>query len=400
LYKAATNGRGFICDDTAGGGHDRISWRRLNGCDDKADRLPHLETGLRMSRIVWRYAFIAACLLILGGCQWLPTLSREPVVFNPFPQLSRVAVAPFFNLSAEPTVDGRQFALSYAAELQSIPGFEVVPVGVVEQKMQEYGLLVGGGAQGPAAARALAQLLNVDAVVIGAITDYTPYYPPRCGLEVEWYSANPGFHPIPPGYGLPWGTQEEEEIPDELIFEAERALAREQLKTQEPAYTPVELMPVTPTMPTESPAADGDAETEARTTRDGVRLLNGETPDEAAARNTDVAGDAPLALPPDWPDPRGFAPRGPQPQRPELRESNEPVLRHVNLYRGTDPVFTSALETYVFYRDDARFGGWQSYLQRSDDFNRFCCHLHISEMLTARGGAGQTRVVIRTPTGR
>jgi len=34
------------------------------------------------------------------------------------------------------------------------------------------------------------------------VTDYTPYYPPRCGLRVEWYAANSGFHEIPPGYGL------------------------------------------------------------------------------------------------------------------------------------------------------------------------------------------------------
>ena len=45
--------------------------------------------------------------------------------------------------------------------------------------------------------------MGVDAVVIGTVTDFTPYYPPRCGLRVEWYAANSGFHEIPPGYGLP-----------------------------------------------------------------------------------------------------------------------------------------------------------------------------------------------------
>ena len=87
-------------------------------------------------------------------------------------------------------------ATAYAAELQSVPGFEVVPVGVAEAKMQEY-RIVFNGKNGPAEARKLAQLLDVDAVVVGAITDFTPYYPPRVGLDVEWYSANAGFHPIP-----------------------------------------------------------------------------------------------------------------------------------------------------------------------------------------------------------
>ena len=59
---------------------------------------------------------------------------------------------------------------------------------------------------------------------------------------------------------------------------------------------------------------------------------------------------------------------------------------------------TEALASYYYFRDDARFGGWQAYLQRSNDFVRFCCHMHISEMLSARGGAGETRVVWRWPT--
>ena len=39
--------------------------------------------------------------------------------------------------------------------------------------------------------RALARLLEVDAVVVGAITDYDPYYPPRIGMHVEWFSPQP-----------------------------------------------------------------------------------------------------------------------------------------------------------------------------------------------------------------
>ena len=50
-------------------------------------------------------------------------------------------------------------------------------------------------------------------MVVGAVTDYSPYYPPRMALHVEWYAANPNFHPIPPGYGLPWGTPEERRHP-------------------------------------------------------------------------------------------------------------------------------------------------------------------------------------------
>ena len=68
-------------------------------------------------------------------------------------------------------------------------------------------------------------------------------------------------------------------------------------------------------------------------------------------------------------------------------------MTHTRIYHGNDSEFTEALASYYHFRDDARFGGWQNYLQRSDDFIRFCCHMHISEMLSARGGAGETRVV-------
>ena len=72
-------------------------------------------------------------------------------------------------------------------------------------------------------------------------------------------------------------------------------------------------------------------------------------------------------------------------------------MTHTRIYHSDDPVFAEALAGYVRLRNDDRIGGWESYLQRSDDFIRFCCHLHIAEMLSARGGAGQTRVVCEWP---
>lgn len=183
-----------------------------------------------------------AGMVLLGapGCSLiLPDVSHEPVVHNPFPQLNKVAIAPFFNQSDEPTVDGRRFALAYFAELQAIPGFEVVPLGVVENAIIENQVDLSH----PGEARRLANILGVDAVVIGSVTDYTPYYPPRCGLRVEWYAANTGFHEIPPGYGLPWGTPQEEYIPAPLVFESEFALAKAQLATQTPACRPMSLEP-------------------------------------------------------------------------------------------------------------------------------------------------------------
>lgn len=75
-------------------------------------------------------------------------------------------------------------------------------------------------------------------------------------------------------------------------------------------------------------------------------------------------------------------------------------MSHTRIYRGDDRTLAEALSNYFYLRDDHRGGGWRVYLQRSDDFIRFCCHMHIAEMLTARGGGGQTRVVWRWPDDR
>ncbi len=128
--------------------------------------------------------------LMNAGC-----IVTQLEVTNPIPGLSTVAVAPFFNISHEPAVDGRRFALAYFTELQKTPGFQVVPVGVAEQAIHDYGLQMDN----PADAVRLAEILNVDAVVVGAVTDYDPYYPPRIGLQVSWYSPQqwPFFPGVP-----------------------------------------------------------------------------------------------------------------------------------------------------------------------------------------------------------
>jgi hypothetical protein len=368
---------------------------------------------------------LGTSLVAFGGCHLIiPDVSHQPVVQNPFPQLSRVAVAPFFNQSDEETVDGRAFALAYFAELQAVPGFEVVPLGVVEEAILEHQIDLSSAG----AARRLAQVLGVDAVVIGAITDYQPYYPPRCGLRVEWYAANPGFHEIPPGYGLPWGTPQEEFIPAPLVFEAEMALARAQLATQSPVCPPAEMVPPlapanAPAMPATTPHGPPATEATEKSEADeidgggpvaaayqqeelppgdsGERRANAPAQSESLdATATTGAVGAPIALPPDWPDERGFIPPPPSPTRPPCVAYDGPVITHTRIYQGSDGDFTAALASYYHFRNDARFGGWQNYLQRSDDFIRFCCHLHISEMLSARGGAGETRVVWRWPESR
>jgi hypothetical protein len=327
-------------------------------------------------------AILAALVLLttLSGCRFVPDVHRVPNVRNPFPQLSRVAVVEFFNGTTDDSViDGLEFAIAYSHQLQAIPGYEVVPPDVVrgqirrlQMEPRDLGL--------PGNRRKLADALGVDAIVTGIVTEFSPYYPPRLGMQVDWYAANPCFHPIPPGYGLPWGTTAEEDIPESIVYEAELALAKAQLKTQTPDP------PLTP----EQRAGD------AIFASNGAGDASKQTDD---AKLESIDGE-PIAtgngkLPADWPDPRGLVPHGPSTTQPQCIETNEPVMTHIRVYDGHDAQFTAALRNYYAFRDDARFGGWQSYLQRSSDFIGFCCHLHLSEMLVARGGAGKTRLAWR-----
>ncbi len=335
-----------------------------------------------------RYLAFGILLVVITGCTAIPDIVHQPTYHNPFPQLSRVAVLPFYNQSDDPTIDQDQVAIAYYNELQAIPGFEVIPVGVAKQ------LVVASGISPRSSQdfQELARYMDVDAIVVGSVTEFDPYYPPRMGISVRWYAANPSYHPIPAGYGLPWGTSQEEFIPESLVFEAEFALAKEQLKTQSPPTPDQEarsIATVSQTSTEELLAPTGQPEP--------IGQPSGAMPFEGSVGSGLVA---PPQLPADWPDPRGFVPAPPSSERPPARPQTEPVLSHTRLYHGNDAEFTKRLANYVYFRDDARFGDWQAYLQRSDDFMRFCCHMHVTEMLAARGGGGKTRVVWRWPIGR
>ena len=325
-------------------------------------------------------ALAGFCVLALSGCSLVPDVRQKPQLINPFPQIQRVAVLPFINQSEEPTLSGERVAMAYANEIQSIRGFEVLPLGAVKIKLAEFNQPLARGED----FQAFARFLGVDAVVLGSVTDFTSYYPPRMSMKVNWYAGNPGFHPIHPGYGLPWGTSEEKRIPRWVHYEAQRALAAEQLKSQTPAMP--EVVPIMPEDRLPKPLASADQQAVQETTEPGQVVVEGNYQQQA--------------LPSDWPDPRGFIPDGPQAQRPPLLAQHEPIISHMRSFNGHDEDLTEQLEDYFYYRDDARFGGWQAYLQRSEDFIRFCCYQHLSETLISRGGQDKSRLIFRWPIDR
>lgn len=345
--------------------------------------------------------------LCASGCAAFPDVMHQPEVHNPFPQLHRVAILPFFNQSAEATVDGEQVAIEYYTALQKVPGFEVMPVPVAMQAVREMGV----SPQKAEDMQWIARQLGVDVVIAGSVTEYSAYYPPRIGLAVNWYAANPGFHPIPAGYGLPWGTGEEEFIPNNLKREAEFELAREQLKSQTPLlpddrdYQPTrEEAPNVPAAPKNS----SEKNAPPSPTSDEGRVVLAQHKRAAIAGDSaghnelsfqdDLADSTPL--PEGWPDPRGFTPPPPSPTRPNSLPSPEPIITHTKLYDAVSADVTQAAQSYYKILDDGRLGGWQSMLHRSSDYIKFCCSMHVYETLAARGGADESRLLLRWPISR
>lgn len=296
----------------------------------------------------------AALLAVISLCG---CVMFEVGVTNPVAGLTTVAVVPFFNLSEERSVDGRRFAQAYFSELQKTPGFQVMPVGVVEQAMHDHKLQMAGTDD----ALKLAELLHVDAVVVGAVTDYSPYYPPRLGLQISWYSPRPwSFVP-----GMPVDANARN-----AYFGKQRWKL---FKSNEPACPPGnEPCPPADAMRGQSPDVE-------------LRNLGRNKQYVPFAEDTGVPPspmpvlaplDAASAISADF-DPR------------------LPLMSYTRLFDGADPKLTARLRDYVELSGDLRSGGWQSYLQRSEDFIRFTAHLMIVEMLQLHGGEAKRRVVMK-----
>ena len=482
--------------------------------------------------------------ILIAGCEIMPVTRYKPTLHNPFPQLRSIAVVPFYNETGNGNLSGRDFAKYFANELQRIPGFHVISNEVVEKTMLTHELQ---RLENIDDIRYLAQLLKADAIVIGKVHDFNGYYAPHIKFETEWYSVNPYLHPIPIGYGLPWGTEHEGFIPDKVVLLAEMELAAAQMKTQTPDFelilspeerkkqeksddekeseryefrwepkeakqeNPIRLAAATipnnmgkesldetelggyaeyrqdqalneflkttgaPYIPEAQPLSVEDQKKKSLTfdpemphplqygpwpsetaqpgqnpwsdqsqfplyrqnqmdwgmyqghypvQNFGAAPREGLTPEQMAPygwMNHQISPIPPMypmmpgmpiegqygmvmgepdrfpGLPEDWPDPRGFIPEGPKPEKPKEKIRNDgPIISHITFYEGNDSDFMQALQDYDFlFRDDKRVAGNQSILLNRNEFVRFCCRMHIWEIFSARGGAGQAEKVVR-----
>lgn len=323
-----------------------------------------------------RWAWIVFGLLFSPGC-----VVVDVGVTNPVAGLSRVAIVPFFNLSPEPSADGFRFAEAYFAELQKVPGFQVLPVGVAEAAIQDLQLDL----QNPEDVMKLGQALGVDAVVVGAITDYNPYYPPRIGLQVSWYSPHPWqFSP-----GVPT-----EPLARKAILESEFC-PDDECEPPQGRWSRFKHW-----FKRKSAKAYAEHSTLFRGQSDAVfpprpkQNQSQPEPPEPAPPMALIPPDTPTTLPPPDPlDDLETPPALPVPNGVLTQSPFEPLMSYTRLFDGASAELTASYRDYLELRDDLRSGGWKASLFRTEDFIRFTTHRMIVEMLALHGGETRHRVV-------
>lgn len=117
----------------------------------------------------------------LVGCQ---KPQRLDTVVAPYPQRQVFAVAPLRNESGSAFADGDRLADKITQRLALTRGIDVLPVNRALAAMDALGLdRIGSKAD----AIRLQQTLGVDGLVVGTVTAYEPYTPPKLGLNLELY---------------------------------------------------------------------------------------------------------------------------------------------------------------------------------------------------------------------
>lgn len=146
---------------------------------------------------VLRWAAAGTVVVVFGaasGCQ--PQGRAEPVppqmLVAPYDVSSGEvlwAVAPIGNESGVSAVDVDGVADALVARINEVRGLACLPLNRTFAAMRARGLRA---IRTPGEARQLAAALGVDALVVGNVTAYDPYDPPKLGLSLALYSRERG----------------------------------------------------------------------------------------------------------------------------------------------------------------------------------------------------------------
>lgn len=103
-------------------------------------------------------------------------------------RVQSVAIAPVLNMSGSDAIDTLHITDILFSELQQDEHISVVPVNRVLQVLARNNRRQ---VDSPQEAISLAEQLQVDGVLVVAVTEYQPYYPPLIGIAAQLYSPRP-----------------------------------------------------------------------------------------------------------------------------------------------------------------------------------------------------------------
>lgn len=123
-------------------------------------------------------------LLAVSGCR---SGEPEPVerLKSPYPYACRVAVVPFKNLSGSADIDTIAATDEFVTQLQQVDGLTVLTVNQVLRVLDELGM---ESIESATDAMFLADELQVEVIIAGAINRYEPYQPPLVAMRLELFS--------------------------------------------------------------------------------------------------------------------------------------------------------------------------------------------------------------------
>lgn len=139
-------------------------------------------TSEQVRLIVMRVLLLAVVLGSLAGCETPPVQQR---IEAPYAQRQVWAVAPLRNESGSRHADGLQIADQLTRSFEQVVGIDALPLNRVLEAMDALRLTRIASRED---AIHLREALGVDALVVGSVTHFDAYDPPKIGLALDLYA--------------------------------------------------------------------------------------------------------------------------------------------------------------------------------------------------------------------
>lgn len=138
-------------------------------------------TSAQSMKLAMLLALLAACLC---ACNLQEKLQPPSALSSPYEHQQLWAVAPLANESGVSTVRTDRIADALIEQIEQVQGVNAVPLNRVLGTMRRLQMRSIGS---PLEANTLMNALGVDGLMVGTVTLYDPYSPPKLGAAIQLY---------------------------------------------------------------------------------------------------------------------------------------------------------------------------------------------------------------------